>query len=282
MAGDWLKFDKSTSDKAEVFAIAGELGIDPDAVVGKLMRVWSWFDTHTENGNARSVTSALLDRIAGVTGFMSAMQKSGWIDVHEGNVSLPNFDRHCGETAKKRAQNSKRVSDLRVRNATSVTSALQKHVPEKRREEKSKEQEQKIRSPSGSRLAQNWQLPDDWKTWAEQERPDLNVLDQAKRFADYWHGVAGAKGRKADWLATWRNWMRNAFVIGKPRSGPDYPPTQSKALQAIDKLQGTKNGMAQNGNQHRVIEADIARIGMGSGDGFDGRHGGGMDGSIDP
>lgn len=60
------------------------------------------------------------------------------------------------------------------------------------------------------------------------------------------------------------------------------PPQKSKALQAIEKLQGMKNGLAQNGNQHRVIEADIARIGMGTGDGFDGRHVSGMDGSIDP
>ena len=44
MAGDWLKFEKVTMDKPEVFEMAGILGIDPDAVVGKLLRVWSWFD----------------------------------------------------------------------------------------------------------------------------------------------------------------------------------------------------------------------------------------------
>lgn len=68
MAGDWLKMEKSTPDKPEVFAIAAEVGIDPDAVVGKLLRIWSWFDTHTGNGNADRVTPALLDRIAGVPG----------------------------------------------------------------------------------------------------------------------------------------------------------------------------------------------------------------------
>jgi len=52
-------------------------------------------------------------------------------------------------------------------------------------------------------------LPDDWAAWAKQTRPDLNLHETANRFADYWHGIAGAKGRKADWLATWRNWVRN-------------------------------------------------------------------------
>lgn len=136
MAGDWLKFDKATPDKPEVFAIASDLGIDPDAVVGKLMRIWSWFDSHTEDGNARCVTSALLDRIAGVTGFVQSMQKTGWVVVTDDGVSLPNFGFHCGETAKSRAQNNKRISKYRACNGKSVTSALQNHVPEKRREEK--------------------------------------------------------------------------------------------------------------------------------------------------
>jgi hypothetical protein len=60
MAGFWIKFDTSTSDKPEVWAIAGQLGIDPDAVVGKLLRVWAWFDDQTETGNAPTVTKSLL------------------------------------------------------------------------------------------------------------------------------------------------------------------------------------------------------------------------------
>lgn len=138
MAGEWLKFEKATLDKPEVFAIAARLGIDPDAVVGKLMRVWSWFDTHTVDGNAAGVTTALLDRIAGATGFVSAMHESGWVVVAEDGVSLPNFDRHTGETAKKRALTAKRVAHHRSKgnvgsNDGSVTQALARE--EKRREE---------------------------------------------------------------------------------------------------------------------------------------------------
>ena len=72
-------------------------------------------------------------------------------------------------------------------------------------------------SPNGSRLPADWELPDDWKAWALQERPDLAPESTAARFSDYWHGVAGAKGRKADWQATWRNWVRNEKT--KPSSG---------------------------------------------------------------
>jgi uncharacterized protein YdaU (DUF1376 family) len=63
-------------------------------------------------------------------------------------------------------------------------------------------------SPNGSRLPADWTLPDDWAAWAKQARQDLDPNETAARFADYWHGVAGAKGRKANWQATWRNWVR--------------------------------------------------------------------------
>lgn len=45
------------------------------------------------------------------------------------------------------------------------------------------------------------------------------VKVEAEKFADYWHGVAGAKGRKADWPATWRNWCRNAKPAATQRNG---------------------------------------------------------------
>lgn len=144
MAGEWLKFEKSTFDKPEVLAIAAAIGQDPDYVIGKLLRMWSWFDTHTEKGNARSVTCALLDSILRVTGFSENVAKVGWLIVSNDCLTLPNFDRHCGETAKSRALTAKRVAGFKARNgranAKTVSSALPRE--EKRREEK-KEQDQK-------------------------------------------------------------------------------------------------------------------------------------------
>lgn len=60
----------------------------------------------------------------------------------------------------------------------------------------------------GSRLSEDWNLPDDWRIWAENERPDLDIDKTAEIFKDHWLGKPGKEGRKADWLATWRNWVR--------------------------------------------------------------------------
>jgi hypothetical protein len=138
MAGEWIKVENTTPDKPEVFVIAEELQIDPDAVIGKLIRIWVWADEQTTNGNAVSVTRALLDRLAGVTGFAVAMEKAGWLRREERGLEFPNFEYHNGQTAKKRGLTAKRVASHRRKsnaggNAVSVTSALPRE--EKRREE---------------------------------------------------------------------------------------------------------------------------------------------------
>jgi hypothetical protein len=146
MAGDWIKFETATSDKPEVWAMAQSLGIDADAVVGKLLRVWAWFDQQTQEGNAvgngasvtSSVTKALLDRRVGVSGFCDSMILSGWMADDGQSLTLPNFDRHNGKTAKTRAMTAKRVATHKAKsNAGSVTSSVSDALPreEKRREE---------------------------------------------------------------------------------------------------------------------------------------------------
>jgi len=129
MAGDWIKVESVTPDKPEVHQIASMLGLDPDAVVGKLIRLWIWADQQTITGNADRVTLSLLDRIANARGFGEAMQFAGWLTIIDTGLVFPNFDRHNGKTAKIRALTKKRVDSFR--NAPSVTVAL----PEKRREE---------------------------------------------------------------------------------------------------------------------------------------------------
>ena len=95
-------------------------------------------------------------------------------------------------------------------------------------QEQEQEQEQDIaapsaKSPRGTALPKNWTLPGEWKTWAEKERPDVDAVTVADSFRDYWAAKPGKDGRKTDWLATWRNWVRNQ------RSGGNGPRPQSAA-----------------------------------------------------
>lgn len=65
-----------------------------------------------------------------------------------------------------------------------------------------------IKDIRGSRLTNDWEAPQDYIDFCVKERPDLDANMIANIFRDYWIGVAGAKGVKNDWFATWRNWVR--------------------------------------------------------------------------
>jgi hypothetical protein len=173
MAGYWIKFDTSTPDKPEVWSIAERLGIDPDAVVGKLLRVWAWFDDHTEKGNAPSVTKALLDRRVGVSGFCDAMVLAGWLKESDGQLEIPNFDRHNGATAKSRGLTAKRVANHKAGNAKgnapSVSGALPRAEESRAEENLSPPPQEKIeiKKSSGGQPIVPEDLAVCWSRWIE-------------------------------------------------------------------------------------------------------------------
>jgi len=62
------------------------------------------------------------------------------------------------------------------------------------------------------------EMPDNWIDFCNQERSDLDPRKTFDAFRDYWIAQPGSKGVKADWTATWRNWIRNTRV--SPNSQP--------------------------------------------------------------
>jgi hypothetical protein len=73
-------------------------------------------------------------------------------------------------------------------------------------------------SDHGTRLAVS-ELPSDWCGWVQHERPELDPSQTWAKFHDYWTAQAGARGRKRDWFAAWRFWVRNEYVDSHRRSG---------------------------------------------------------------
>jgi hypothetical protein len=63
------------------------------------------------------------------------------------------------------------------------------------------------RSTAGTRLPDDFPVTDTMRDWARTNTPLCGTTDH-EAFCDYWRSMPGAKGRKADWVATWRNWMR--------------------------------------------------------------------------
>lgn len=107
-----------------------------------------------------------------------------------------------------------------------LAESYQVAIPETEREgetERETKTEKRQKSNRGSRLPVDFVLPEDWISFCQTERKDLVPAKVFEEFKDYWTALPAGKGTKADWTATWRNWVRRQSA-----------PKQSFAQQAAD------------------------------------------------
>ena len=198
MAGDWIKMGKDLRDDPAIIGIASLLTMDPDMVVGKLHRFWSWCDTHLADGNARFVTGCnahvTLDVQVGAQGFAQALESVGWLVLKEDGFTVPNYDRHLSQSAKRRAVTTNRVALHRKRHHVTP-----KALPEKRREEciSSKKKYKTFTVPTIDAVA----------LYCAQRR---NGID-AEAFVNHYtsKGWVVGKSPMKDWQAAVRTWEKN-------------------------------------------------------------------------
>ena len=87
----------------------------------------------------------------------------------------------------------------------------------------------------GTRLPEGWMPAERTIAQIRSEFPGISdrLLHQEHlKFSDYWTGVAGQRGRKSDWDATWRNWIRRAME--RHPGGFSTPPSGRQATKGVD------------------------------------------------
>lgn len=121
-------------------------------------------------------------------------------------------------------------------------------------------QHQKTSSSGGARATR---IPDDFAvtpemvTWARVHVPHVDGKRETERFIDHWHQASGRTASKRDWIAAWRNWMREADDRLGRNGGPgrgaapavrpsttDQRVAQAEALKA--ELAEARNGADQS------------------------------------
>jgi len=130
----WIKIDHTLPTKPEVFFISKALVITRTEVVGHLVSLWTWVDQNSENGKFNA-TREMIDCIT-CQGFANALIDQGWLHFTKDGTQaeIVNFDKHNGNSAKKRAQTAQRVANMRTRNAKSVTREEKKREDKKGKE----------------------------------------------------------------------------------------------------------------------------------------------------
>lgn len=237
MAGDWIKFRTNLSRDPAVVGISSRIKRDILHTLGALSCVWGVFDEQTTDGILQGYTPEHMDMVIGSAGFSDAMISVGWLIHDERGLVMPNFDRHNGQSAKTRLTNAARQKVSRSVRDKTVTRE------EKRREDikplsSGDDQGQlpgtddqaepvptKQKSPKGSRWKSDEPVPTEWLDDAMTKGMNLSFAKlEAEKFVNYWTAATGAKAVKADWRATWRNWVLSALA----RAGANGQPAHQQ------------------------------------------------------
>ena len=211
-----------------------------------LKLLWLYYDTEQPLPNAMFELSMKVnardqqDALVGILGMFFKLEDNKWHhtrcdkEIKHYHQQLDTASKAGKASAAKRALN---------KNPTVVERSLQIRStdvqPTNNQQPITINQEPKVKTQRGSRLPTDWTLPDDWKAWAEAERPDLTINMVADSFRDFWIAKPGAGGFKLDWQATWRNWIRSQSAPRQNKFDVAHittptPPNQDAALRKIE------------------------------------------------
>lgn len=109
MAKDWIKMRMDLPSHPKVVRILSATKSDKFRVVGGLHAVWSVFDLHSSDGVLEGYTPETMDHIIGWDGFCAALIKVNWMQYDgDETLTMPDFDTHNGQSAKRRADETER------------------------------------------------------------------------------------------------------------------------------------------------------------------------------
>lgn len=94
---------------------------------------------------------------------------------------------------------------------------------------------------TATRLPIDWQPSETDYLFAKQERPEINPRSTADQFRDYWIAKSGKDATKADWPATWRNWVRRQTATKQ-----SYESAADKSRKTIEGLTGRASNEQRN------------------------------------
>jgi len=240
MAGDWIKVEHATASKPEVCMAAEMLGITRREMVGLCVDYWIWIDNNLGDscdGVVTLVTRKSVEDVMHCAGFAAVLERMGWakFDDEKRTLTIINWDRHTGTSAKTRGLTQKRMKRLRDDSVTQNAS------PEKRRVKY-------LSIPDGFGISERV------RAWAEAKQHQ-NLEAHLEHFVGY----AVATGKTyADWDQAFMNAVRDNWAkIGQ--------------LKPVAGSGGSQWWLSESGTMAKAAELGIAARGGESFNDFRGR-----------
>ena len=221
--------------------------------------LWCFADEHIREDDHIECTADEVNEAVGFADFC-ALLPPDWFQILDANcVHLPHFLEHTGIEAKRRAVDQMRQQRHRAKRNASVTTVSRASRDQTETETETIEKETSLRdakkapaaqSPAtGSRLPEDWKPTPDFEAYARQY--GLDPARIAENFRDYWIAQAGARGRKANWTATWRTWCRRESET-RPTNGNGRPKPRDEAALAEAESHARAIGFRQKAEHESV------------------------------
>ena len=231
----WIESHDELPTHPKTGKLARRLQVETPQAVGHLHFLWWWCLTHRPDGILHGMDADDIAAAAGWSGdpvaFVDAMFTAGWLDDDGENLSVHDWWDGAGKTIKRRKFATERqrkardasppASESRDSHADVTRDTQASHGADS---DSDRDRDKKVKPVVSRKRATNaTTLPDGWSPEPEPELVkaiggDVAARRELAKFRDYWIAQPGQKGRKKDWQATWRNWLRNAnqFNRGSP------------------------------------------------------------------
>ena len=250
MAGEWIPIDCNLGTKPEVLELVDVTGVPVEAVVFRLIQLWSWAAMNTADGVLRATPRRLAALAGGDEQFWLAVEQVGWVSFVNGTVEIVGWERRFSQAAKARAMHAKRQDSYRWRSrdggpsqGCGAAASLQERRGQESTEEKdipaapvptSKPAARSRAKPAGV----SWTADAGWQGITDADRQEWSqafpgaVLDQELAKATAWLKANPQRAGRRNWRRFLVGWLQRCQDKGgtnrEPGRRPDDKP-QPKA-----------------------------------------------------
>lgn len=211
----WIKMRLDLAEDPAVIEMAEKLNVREEMIVGYCHAFWSWVSRQCHAESVTGVTLVSLGRRLNLPGFPELLRDVGWLEYDDTGerpvITIPKFDRHLSESAKKRAIDADRQRKRR----NSVTQVSRNKCDKTvTREEKNREEVSITKVIDTARVTRS--KPKDVSEVEAYCTERSNGIDP-QRFFDHYsaNGWRQANGNTIrDWKAAVRTWERRQGEFG--------------------------------------------------------------------
>jgi hypothetical protein len=273
MAGEWIPIDCNLGTKPEVLELVEVTGVPVEAVVYRLIMLWSWAAMNTADGTIRATPARLQAVAGGDEAFWLAVERVGWVSFLNGTNVIQGWEKRFSQAAKARAQAARRQDVYRAsrsRNAAPLQGGDARPSPEERRGEDRREEDipaapvptTKPATPSRSRdkPTVTWSADAGWQGITAGDRSEWAAafpgadLAQELAKATAWLRANPKRCGKRNWRRFVVNWLQRCQEKGGTHREIGRRPEDDARRASLERTAAAFSG-ARPGQYRRPAEA---------------------------